>query len=478
MKQLFLLFFRSFSGIPRLIWLLSGVSLINRTGTMVVCFLTLYLTQRLDFDLRAAGYVLVFYGFGTIAGLYTGGWLTDKIGYRRVQMWSLILGGLSFILTTYVHQFWPVSAMTFLFAFFGDMFRPANQVAIRMNSDDATRTRAFSLLRVAVNMAVGIALVLGGLLISLGWEWLFWVDGLTCFAAALMLHFFLKEQKATAVETKEAPQYLSEKMTKNEPLMLENESERFKNESERLENRPKSLENASKIEKNAFEIEENVLKIEENVLKIEENVLEIEENAPDLSPYRDRDYLFFTFFTLIGATVFFQLVWTIPVFFKEVYHWNEAQIGFAMALNTAIVMVVEMPLIFRIENRRPAMWFAKLGIACYGLSHLAFFLPTHLAVLAVVLYMIPASLGEIFVMPFSSSWATKRAGTARQGQYMGLYGMAYSMSNVIAPLLGTQVIAAFGYTVLWLILMLMSAVAFVGFWYLEHKNNPKSLIFY
>ena len=313
MKQLFLPFFRSFSGIPRVIWLLSGVSLINRTGTMVVCFLTLYLTQRLGFDLRAAGYVLVFYGFGTIAGLYTGGWLTDKIGYRQVQLWSLILGGLSFILTIYVHQFWPVSAMTFLFAFFGDMFRPANQVAIRMNSDDATRTRAFSLLRVAVNMAVGIALVLGGLLVSLGWEWLFWVDGLTCFAAALMLHFFLKEQKITAVDTKETPQYLSEEMTENGPLMLGNESERFKSKFERLENSPKSLESsASKIEKNA-------LKNEENASEIKKNALEIEENAPDLSPYRDGDYLLFTFYVQfkINYNVFPLLCGA--KFFKSVY---------------------------------------------------------------------------------------------------------------------------------------------------------------
>ena len=284
---------------------------------MVVCFLTLYLTQRLGFDLRSAGYVLVFYGVGTMAGLYTGGWLTDKIGYRRVQLWSLVLGGLSFILTIYVHEFWSMSAMTFLFAFFGDMFRPANQVAIRMNSDDATRTRAFSLMRVAVNMAVGIALVLGGLLVSLGWEWLFWVDGLTCFAAALMLHFFLKEQKTSVVESKEAPQYLTQKTVENEPKMLDNEQ--------------KSLENASKSEG----------------------------NATDLSPYRDHDYLIFTFLTLIGATVFFQLVWTIPVFFKEIYGWNEAQIGLATALNTTIVMVVEMPLIYRIENRRPAMWFVR-----------------------------------------------------------------------------------------------------------------------
>jgi predicted MFS family arabinose efflux permease len=414
MKTLFSTFFRSFSGIPRIVWLLSGVSLINRAGTMVICFFTLYLTQQLGFDLRSAGYVLVFYGVGTIVGLYVGGWLTDKIGYRQVQMWSLLLAGITFIATMYAHDFWAVSGMSFLFAFFGDAFRPANQVAIRMNSDDATRTRAFSLMRIAVNLAITVALVGGGLLVSWGWEWLFWVDGLTCFAAAVLLYIFVKEKNTP-------PQYLDEKMGENN------------------ENAPEKTPNETK-------------------------------NAVEISAYRDKDYLLFVFLTLIGATVFMQLLWTVPVFFKETYHWNEAQIGMASALNATLILVIEMPLIFRIENKRPAMWFVRLGVFLYGIAYLAFFLPTNLAILAVVLYMVPATFGEIFVMPFSTSWATKRAGTMRQGQYMGLYGMAYSISNVIAPLIGTQVIAAFGFNALWILLMCMSAFTMAGFWYLEQKQ--------
>jgi predicted MFS family arabinose efflux permease len=414
MKTLLTTLHTSFSGIPRIIWLLSGVSLINRTGTMVVCFLTIYLTQQLSFDLRSAGYVLVFYGIGTIVGLYSGGWLTDKIGYKLVQIWSLLLAGAALIGTMYAREFWTMCGMTFLFAFFGDAFRPANQVAIRMNSDDATRTRAFSLMRIAVNLAISVALIGGGLLVRLGWEWLFWVDGLTCFAAALMLYFFVDKKKTP-------PQYMSD----FEEVISGNT--RVKEET------PQQLR--------------------------------------EISAYKDGDYLIFVFLTLIGATVFMQIMWTVPVFFKEIYHWDEAQIGMANALNAMLIMVIEMPLIFRIENKKSAMWFVRLGIALYGLAYLAFLLPANLAVLAVVLYMFPISFGEIFVMPFSTSWATKRSGTARQGQYMGLYGMAYSVSNVIAPLIGTQVIAAFGYSALWVLMLAMSAVAFFGFWYLEQKNR-------
>jgi predicted MFS family arabinose efflux permease len=426
MKTLLTTLRQSFSGIPRIIWLLSSVSLINRTGTMVVCFLTIYLTQQLGFDLRSAGYVLVFYGFGTIGGLYIGGWLTDKIGYKQVQMWSLILAGASFIATMYVRDFWAMCGMTFLFAFFGDAFRPANQVAIRMNSDEATRTRAFSLMRIAVNLAISVALVGGGLLVKLGWEWLFWVDGLTCFAAALLLYFFVNDKTTP-------PQYISD----------------FGNQIS----------------------EGEVVESQRQAILIENKKGVTTEIPATLSAYLDRDYLLFVFLTFIGATVFMQIMWTVPVFFKEIYHWNEAQIGLANALNAVLIMVIEMPLIFRIENKKSAMWYVRLGVVLYGLAYIAFFLPAYWAILAVVLYMVTISFGEIFVMPFSTSWATKRSGTARQGQYMGLYGMAYSISNVFAPFVGTQVIAAFGYSALWALMLGLSGVAFAGFWYLEQKNS-------
>ena len=349
MKTLFSALFRSFSGIPRVIWLLSGVSLINRIGTMVVCFLTIYLTQSLGFDLRSAGYVMVFYGIGTIFGLYSGGWLTDKMGYRNVQIWSLLLAGMAYIGTMYIREFWTMCGMTFLFAFFGDAFRPANQVAIRMNSDDATRTRAFSLLRIAVNAAVGIALIGGGFLVHLGWEYLFWVDGLTCFAAAIVLYFFIKEEKTATEKSKGTPQYKTEKMPKTEENLLENDNV---------------------LLENAFEIPQNA----------DSNLIQTPTLSVEKSAYKDVDYLIFTFLTLISAIVFLQIMWTVPVFFKEVYHWNEAQIGIAASLNTIIVMTVEMPLIFRIEHLRSPMWFVRLGVFCYGLAYIAFFLPTSRAV--------------------------------------------------------------------------------------------------
>lgn len=400
-------FIKSFQGLPRAVWLLSAVSLINRTGAMVISFMTLYFTQALHFNIKDAGYIMSCYGLGSIAGAYLGGYLTDRFGYYKVQIGTLWGGGALLLVLMMVKDFWLLCFITLIWSLVSEAFRPANTVAIKQHSDEATRTRSMSLMRVAVNLAISIALIVGGLLASLGWSWLFWADALTCFGAAIMLRVSLKAPHTP-------PQYKNEKNEKNI----------------------------------------------ENILP----------NALHQSAYRDKDYLLFVFMTFLGATVFMQILWTVPAFFKVIYGWNEAMIGLMCAVNGIAVMTIEMPLIFRIENRRAPMYFVRLGIALYGIAYLCFLLPKELAFFLGIFYMIIISFGEIFVMPFSTSWATKRAGEVKTGQYLALYSMAYAVSNVVAPMMGTQIIAAFGFSTLWIVSAFIALIALLGFYYLEKRQ--------
>ncbi|NBC09283.1 MAG: hypothetical protein GVY26_18990 [Bacteroidetes bacterium] len=82
----------SFSGLSKEVWSLSGVMLINRAGTMVLPFLSVYLTQQLGFSLGQAGWIMSFFGAGSVLGAYLGGQLTDRIGFYETQFWPQILG--------------------------------------------------------------------------------------------------------------------------------------------------------------------------------------------------------------------------------------------------------------------------------------------------------------------------------------------------------------------------------------------------
>ena len=74
------IYVKSFSGLSRDIWLLAAVMLINRAGTMVIPFMTVYLTQSLGFTLPQAGLVMTCFGAGSVLGAYLGGQFTDRFG--------------------------------------------------------------------------------------------------------------------------------------------------------------------------------------------------------------------------------------------------------------------------------------------------------------------------------------------------------------------------------------------------------------
>src|SRR5580765_6856977 len=88
----------AFSGLPRPVWLLALVTFVNRSGTMVLPFMALYLTERRGFSATAAGTALGVYGLGSLAGTYLGGWLSDVVAPRRVMALSLLLNGAGFLI--------------------------------------------------------------------------------------------------------------------------------------------------------------------------------------------------------------------------------------------------------------------------------------------------------------------------------------------------------------------------------------------
>lgn len=181
------LYKQAYSGLSRNSWLLCLVMLVNRSGTMVIPFLSLYCTQLLHFSIIQAGYVMATLGAGAICGAYFGGKITDKFGFYDVQIFALISGGLFFLALSYQHSFWTVCIGAFILACCNESFRPANSTAIAYYSTPENKTRSYSLNRLAVNLGWAVGGALGGLLASVNYHLLFWVDGCTNIIAAIML---------------------------------------------------------------------------------------------------------------------------------------------------------------------------------------------------------------------------------------------------------------------------------------------------
>jgi predicted MFS family arabinose efflux permease len=183
----------AYSGLSRSTWLLSLIMLINRSGTMVVPFMTLYLTSpKMGYSIGQAGFVFGLFGLGAFSGAYIGGRLTDKTGFYPIQLITLIGGGILFIVLGQMKTYPLICGFTFLLSFVNEAFRPANSTAIAFYSKEENRTRSYSLNRLAINLGWAVGSGLGGILAHINYELLFWVDGFTNLAAALIMWLFLK----------------------------------------------------------------------------------------------------------------------------------------------------------------------------------------------------------------------------------------------------------------------------------------------
>lgn len=392
------LYKNAYTGLSRKTWYLSLVMLINRSGTMVVPFMTIYATQQLHFTITQAGFIMGLFGAGAIVGAFTGGRITDKFGFYPMQIVSLLLGGTMFIITGYMHTFLSLCISTFLLSVCNESFRPANATAIAFYSKDENRTRSYSLNRLAINLGWAVGGALGGFLASVNYNLLFWVDGCTNIAAAILLLKLLPYVKSG---------------TKH---------------------------------------------------------IEHKKEHTGKSAYHDGIYIVFLVLTVLFAACFFHLFTILPVYYKTEWHLNVQFIGLLMALNGIIIVLIEMVLIFKLEGTRPHTGFIQRGVILVGIGYaLINILPS--VAWAAVLTMIIITFGEILSMPFMNSFWISRTSSNNRGQYAAMYTIAWSIAQIAAPTLGSQVAAGINYNALWWIIAGICVAGGIGFMMLGKKMS-------
>jgi len=175
--------------IPKNIWILAAATLINRSGTMVLPFIALYANQVLNASKSDAGLVLAAYGIGAFITAPFAGRLSDKIGALRLMTISLFLTGIFLFLYSFVTDFNLFLVLTFVWAILSEAFRPASMAFISDEITSDRRKTAFALQRLAINLGMSIGPVIGGILSTINFHLLFYINGLTALAAGTFLIF-------------------------------------------------------------------------------------------------------------------------------------------------------------------------------------------------------------------------------------------------------------------------------------------------
>ncbi len=175
--------------LPRNMWIIFFTTLINRSGTMVLPFLTLYLTSKEGLTAGDAGLVLAFYGAGALLTAPLSGKLSDKIGPLLLMKLSLITTGIFLFIYSFVNQYYLILILSFILAIINESFRPANLSIISQVVPQKQRRSAFALNRLAINIGMSVGPVIGGVLTLINFSLIFYIDGLTSIFAGIFLVF-------------------------------------------------------------------------------------------------------------------------------------------------------------------------------------------------------------------------------------------------------------------------------------------------
>jgi MFS family permease len=176
--------------LPRAAWVLFLGIFLNRFGTFVIPFLTLYM-KRNGYTLTDAGIAIGAYGAGTFFASFFGGYLADHIGRRKTIALSMFGGALTMLLLSGASSKWAIILITALNGMTGELYRPASSALLADLVPSGQRIIAFSAYRMSLNAGWAFGPATAGFLANRSFLWLFAGDALTSILFGIVAWFAL-----------------------------------------------------------------------------------------------------------------------------------------------------------------------------------------------------------------------------------------------------------------------------------------------
>ena len=196
--------------------------------------------------------------------------------------------------------------------------------------------------------------------------------------------------------------------------------------------------------------------------------------TPGLSPWRDKLFIVFSFLCCLYSICFFQLLSTLPLFYRQEHQLSELNIGLILAFSGLVVFSLEMLLVHIADKRLSASSVIILGTILCGVSFVMLLLPGKYLVLYTSIFIL--CISEILAMPFMATVTMQRASVEKQGAYMGMNSLAFSAAHVISPYAGTRIADFYGFNLLWSLTGILSIFTALGFWLvMKNMQNKKTI---
>lgn len=411
----------SYRGLPAAIYALFLSRVVTALGAFVFPFLTLTLTTRLGMSEAEAGGTLTLVLLCNMGGSLLGGWLSDALPKRRVLLYGQLLAGGATLAAGFVHDS-PRLVPLLLLAMVGfGVVSPAQSSLVAEVTPRARRRDAYSLGHLGANVGFAVGPLLAGYLFHRHPQWLFWGDGLTTLAAAVVVQAGTRgAAPPPAPEGPEAP-------------------------------------DAAPVDPEAAAAG---------------SVWGILRGRPQLVAYGA--------LSILLAMSYEQVNFTLPITLNELFGEGGAgRFGAVMSANGVCVLLLT-PLITAFASAHDHLAGLRRAGACYGIGFGAFALLAPAAALDPLtggwaswgLLLSSAAVwtaGEIFSVNHGSAFVAQESPASHRGRVSGALSLAAGLMRSASPTLSGALLPLVGSGGVWGLVLLMGLGAAVGFGWVRRR---------
>lgn len=187
-------FLKSYSKLPRNVYILLAANIINSAGSFVYPFLAMFLTIKMGYSEHIAGLILTLVIAAEGVGKLIGGKLADWIGRKIVIIVLSTAGALIYFTIAFLETTMLIPYLIIAAGFIKSGAFPAINALVIDVTNKQNRNDAFSLLYLGHNIGFAIGPLAAGFLFLNYINLIFLIDAATTILALIPVIFFVKEK--------------------------------------------------------------------------------------------------------------------------------------------------------------------------------------------------------------------------------------------------------------------------------------------
>ncbi|MTI65466.1 MAG: MFS transporter [Firmicutes bacterium] len=409
---------REYKKLPKEMYVLFFIRIINAIGNFVYPFTTLVLTKKMDFSPFETGIIMLITSVIYIPASILGGILADRWKYKETFILFSGVTGILFVICGFLLNSRIMTVFLILANVSNAIAQPSNTAIVSDFTNKKNRSTAFSLLYLGHNIGLSIGLIIGGTLFNDYTEYLFIGNAITIFICVILIKFLIKEDA------------------------------NYSNAESKINTKETNLEKSD--DKGLFKI--------------------IIEN---------KKLMFFSLISMLLAFVFSQETFTLPLHVSNVFKENGAKyFGILTSLNSITVILLTLPITFLTNKIKPSL---NLSLASFFCLITALLLSVFEQLYGFILAMIIWSIGEIFKATNLNAYVMNNSPKEYLGRLCSIFSLINGAGYAITPLLMGKFIEVFDFKSSWILISIIAFIVFNSMLYLykrerEDQNKKRKII--